>query len=381
MATRLSFSSKNKWLQCPASYKLHYIDKWRPVTLNSNLVFGSAIDVALNWLLESKDNPEALTMAKLTFDQNFEQGQNSLRELVDLPLNPNMKYSRYDFDPDLLEKKDWAELFKYNKDFFEMKNATDEKLKAGVDWLDIPEEDRMVLNYANWLCMSRKGHLLLEGYHKYILPNIKRVLAVQKTVELEDEDGNVLNGVIDFIAELHDGRIAIVDNKTSSTEYEEDSVSSSEQLATYQEIMNIFAEDPENEWKHKIDCCAYAVMSKKLIKDITKTCKDCGHIGQGSHKTCDNLVEVPGSEKKVRCNGDWEKVKKFDVKTQFIVGTISDKYAQEVLENVTTVKSCIELGLFPKNYSACKSMFGSECPFLKLCHKGDSSGLINVEKK
>lgn len=375
MATRLSFSSKNKWLQCPASYKFHYVDKWRPIIISSPLIFGSSIDNALNIMLENKDNPDVLTMAQLEFQKNWEQGQDSLRQTVDLPLNPNIRYSKYDFDPDLLEKKDWAELFKYNSNFFDMKNVTDEKLKAGVEWLDIPEEDRMVLNYSNWLCMSRKGHLLLEAYYTDILPHIKKVIAVQKTVELLDEDGNNLNGVIDFVAVLQDGRVAIVDNKTSSTEYDDDSVSGSEQLATYQEILNIFAEDPENQWSHKIDCCAYAVMSKKLIKDITKTCKDCNHIGQGSHKTCDNLISGK------RCNGEWVKIKKFDVKTQFITGVISDKFAQEVLENVTTVKSCIELGLFPKNYSACKNMFGNPCSFLGLCHKGKTDGLVNVGEK
>jgi PD-(D/E)XK nuclease superfamily len=375
MSIKLSNSGKNKYMSCPRSYQLHYIDKWRPITISSPLIFGSSIDNALNVMLDNKDNPEALKMSLHEFDRHWEQNQNSVRQIVDIPLNPNIRYSRTDFDPDLLEKKDWAELFKYNKDFFEMKNATDEKLKAGVEWLDIPEEDRMVLNYSNWLCMSRKGHLLLEAYHKDILPNFKRVIAVQKTVELLDEDGNNLNGVIDFVAELHDGRIAVVDNKTSSQEYEEDSVSGSEQLATYQEILNIFAEDPENEWTHKIDCCAYSVLVKKLEKDITKVCKDCNHLGQGSHKTCDNILDGK------RCNGEWTKTKKFTVKTQFIVGEISDEFAQEVLENVTTVKSCIELGLFPKNYSNCKSMFGSPCPYLSLCHKNEPKGLIKLDNK
>lgn len=382
MSIKLSHSAKSKYLQCGHSYKLHYIDKLRPVSISSALIFGSAIDEAINCLLLSgRENPAALRMACLEFDKKWEQGQNSNYEIVDLPLNPNIEYSKWDFDSDLLEKADWREIFKYDDKFFDTKTAVQAQLEAGTDWQDIPEEQRMVLNYASWLCLQRKGHLLLKGYQESILPQIKWVIEVQKKVELFDEDGNNLNGVIDFIAELADGRIAIIDNKTSSQEYQEDSVKGSEQLATYQAILNLFADDPENPWKHKIEACGYAVMSKKLDKDITKTCESCGHVSQGKHKVCDNLVPSPKTGKPVRCNGKWDVVKKFKVNTQFIVGTISETYAEAVLENAITVKSCIEMGLFPKNYSACDNMFGRKCPYFNKCHGGETKGLIQVDKE
>lgn len=375
MSVKLSHSSKNKYLQCGESYRLHYLEKWRPITLSSALVMGSAIDESLNHMLLNKDTPGVLQATLDIFNRQWEQGQNSLREVVDMPLNPNLKYFKADYDHDLLDKPEWRELLKYDSKFFDTKNDVDAKLKEGVDWLDIPEESRMVYNYANWLCLQKKGHLLLTAYHKDILPNIKRVLVVQHKVELLDDDGNNLNGVIDAIVELHDGRICIMDNKTSSQEYELDSVRGSEQLATYQQIMNIFAEDPENSWNDKITACVYAVMVKKLDKDITKTCKECGHKNTSTHKVCDAMIEGK------RCNGEFDKVKKFNVKTQFIVDTINEEFAASVLENAVTVKSCIEQGLFPKNYSACDNMFGSKCPFYNKCHGGDNKGLMQLEQK
>lgn len=391
MSIKLSHSSQGKWQTCGHSYKLHYIEGWRPVTFSSALVFGSAIDNSLNYMLENKDQKDVLQETLKVFDQNWEQGENSRREKVDMPLNPLIEYARFDFDPDLLEKSDWAELFKYDENFFDTKSEIDSKLypkededgnKASpVEWVDIPEEQRTVYNYAIWKCLARKGYILLTAYYNEILPNIKEVLAVQKTISLLDEEGNDLNGVVDIIVKL-DGKkfglafdpVTIVDNKTTSTKYDEDSVYGSEQLAKYQAIMNIKADDPQDEWQHKIDMCAYAVMSKKLIKDITKRCSKCGHIGQGSHKTCDNIIEG------TRCNGGWDKDKKFAAKTQFIVGKISEQFEQNVLENAGTVKACIENGLFPKNYSACSNMYGRACQFLHLCHKGDPKGLINVKK-
>lgn len=382
MSFKLSHSSKNKWLSCGHSYKLHYIDKLRPVTLSSALVFGSAIDNALNELLTNRD----IKTAKLEFNKHWEQGENSLRELVDMPLNPNLEYSKYDLESDLLTKANWKDLFKRDSKFFDTKNKIEALLRpekdpqTGVkppakDWLDIPEEDRMVLNYANWLSMQKKGEMLLQAYHDQILPHIAEVLAVQMAVELDDGNGNILNGIIDAVVRLQDGRVCILDNKTTSTEYEEDSVRSSEQLATYKAILNIFAEDPNHPWEHKIDCCGYAVLSKKLINNTTKVCKICGNVATGKHKTCDS--HALGT----RCGGEWDKQVSFKVKTQFIIGEISDAYAESVLENATTVKSCIEQGLFPKNYSACDNMFGRKCVYFNKCHGNKMDGLVQLEKK
>ncbi len=385
MGIKLSHSGRQKWLTCGEMYRLHYIQKLRSTKLSSALLFGGAIDLALNFMLENKDNPDVLELSTQIFMRNIEQGQDVNRNLVDLPLNPLIEYFRSDYDPDLLEKEDWKELFRYDSNFFETKNEMDAKLfpkkedgKAKpekIDWLELPENDRMVYNYANWLCLVRKGKLFLEAYQRDILPKIKRVITVQKNVEIFDDEGNSIPGVIDFVAELQDGRVAVIDNKTSSEPYEVDSVGSSEQLAQYMAILNIFNDDPDQEWKTRIDCAVYAVMVKKLEKDITKTCKECGHTGQGSHKTCDNLLD------KIRCNGEWTKVKKFNVITQFITGDISEEFQDMVLENATSVTTCISNDLFPRNLSACHDQYGKKCVYFSKCHKGKTDGLINVGEK
>ena len=371
MSIRLSHSAQSKYQLCPNLYRLHYEERWRSIILSSALVFGSAMDEALNILLEKKD----LNAALEAFNMHWEQGKDHHGQLVDIPLNPNMKYFKSDFDAKLLEKKDWAELFKYDGKFFETKEKIDELLKAKTEWIDIPEEMRMPYNYANWLCMQKKGEMMLKAYYTDILPEIAEVLAVQMPVELTDEDGNVLNGIVDLVARLKDGRVAVLDNKTSGSEYEEDSVAISDQLAKYFAILNIFAEDENHPWQHKIDLAGYCVMVKKIVTEETKTCTVCNHIGLGSHKTCDNVIDGK------RCNGEWGKVKSHSVKTQFLTGNISEEFAEVVLENASTVKTCIEMGLFPKNFNSCQDQFGAPCAMIGLCHKKDSKGLIQKEKK
>ncbi len=401
---KLSHSARQKWTNCGYSYYLHYVKKLRSVTFSSNLTFGGAVDNALNEMLENKDNPKALDMALAAFDRSFEQGQNSQYEMVDMPLNPNIEYGRYDFDSDLLEKSDWAELFKYNPNFFDMKKDIESKIYPKEDengikadpipWTQISEDDRMVYNYAIWKCLSRKGHILITQYYNDILPLIKTTLATQYNITLADEEGNELPGVVDLIAEVHGKAlgldydpVVLIDNKTAAQPYKSDSVITSDQLAQYAATLNILADDPEHEWNHKIDLSAFAVMIKKLEKNITKTCKECGHVSSGTHKTCDNivtkLVESRGkkSEKEVRCNGSWDVVKEFSAKTQFVYDTISEQKQMEVLDNSTTVQTCIKMGLYPKNYGMCKNMFGRSCQYLDYCHKGSEEGLITVEKK
>lgn len=404
MPIKVSFSGRQKYQTCAWSYNLHYNMRIRTVVFSSNFVFGSAVDNGTNLLLKRKDEPGILELALQEFDRSFEQGTDSSGAIVDMPLNPNIEYGRYDFDADLLEKKDWAELFKYNPNFFEMKKDIESKIypkedadghkEDPVPWVEINEEDRMVYNYAIWKCLSRKGHILIKQYYTDILPLIKEVLEVQYPITLVDDDGNELPGFVDLIAKVHGSAlgldydpVVVIDNKTAASAYKSDSVLTSEQLAQYQATLNILADDPDHPWKHKIDYAAFAVMIKKLDKNITKTCKECGHVSNSSHKTCDNIVKKEvtsrgkASVKEVRCNGAWDVEKEFFAKTQFIIDKISEEKETEVLENSSTVKTCIEMGLFPKNYSMCKNVFGRPCSYISLCHKGDMTGLIKVEKK
>lgn len=377
MSIKLSNSGISKYLTCGHSYKLRYKDRIVSVNKGSALYFGSAIDTALNFMLENKDNSEIENLVEATileFDKVWEQQSDNEYKMIDLPLSPNIIYSKADYDPDLLEKSDWKEILQRDSKFFDTRNAVTDALKNGVDWNDINEDSRMIYNFSNWLCIKNKARFLIKAYHDDILPKIKKVLKVQYKIELMDEEANNLNGIIDFVIELPDGRAAIMDNKTTSVDYSPESVKTSAQLALYTKILNILAVDPEHEWNHKIEAAGYCVLSKKLEKDITKTCDQCGHVGEGSHKTCDNLVMGK------RCNGSWTKDKKFKVNTQFIIDTISEEMQNDVLDTAVAVKSCVEMGLYPKNFNSCEGKYG-RCEYFNRCHGGSDKGLIKLEEK
>ena len=105
--TRLSHSAAERYKLCGASYKLHYIDKIRPEKIGSPLIFGGALDEALNVLLETKlDNPpetatDDLDRLKAGFDYHFSH-QMINKELLDIRTSLYIDYFGSDFERDIL---------------------------------------------------------------------------------------------------------------------------------------------------------------------------------------------------------------------------------------------------------------------------------------
>jgi hypothetical protein len=380
---KLSNSGINTYTTCGHSYKLNYIDGITSQYKGSALFFGSAIDEALNFMLLNKDSETCLIDSIAVFQNHWQLNKDRKGKETDMPKNPFILYSKWDFDPDLLESSDWAKLYKETNDPIKFRREIEELLKT-KKFQDLDKEHQVFYNYCTWLCLKNKGTELLKGYHQQLLPRIKRVVDVQKVFNLVDEDKNVLNGVIDFICVLDDGTLAVADNKTSSFEYEVDSVKTSTQLSLYVKVLNIYNEDPEHEWKEgHIEHAAYFVMSKKLGKNITKICSECGHTGEGSHKTCDNIIETkmtgPGTGKPVRCGGAWKKTKEFTVDTQLVVDKIPETVQNMVIENADYVKTMIREEKFPKNFSSCDGKYG-KCQYFNLCWFGSDKHLKQEQR-
>lgn len=371
---KLSHSSVNLYSTCGHAYKLKYIDGWSNLFKGSPLFFGSAIDECLNFMLLNKDSNSVLEDSKSVFTTNWEKSLDKKGNATEMQRNPFVLYSKYDFDTDLLEKKDWALLFlelkNYNerhssnfKSPGELKFWIDSQLKI-IDFKDLLVQYRIFYNFCSWLSLNRKGHILIEEYYNSLLPHVKEVIKVQHAFELLDSEGNILNGVVDFICRMKDGTVVVADNKTSSMVYEPDSVRTSTQLSLYVKAMNILNIIPET-----IHHAAYFVVSKKINKDITKTCSKCGHIGEGSHKTCDNII------KDKRCGGEWDKIKKFSTNTQLIVDKTTDTIQDMVMENVDSVKNMIASNVFNKNLNSCHGKFG-KCDFYNKCYENSDKNLI-----
>jgi len=363
MKTRLSHSALSKFQTCGAAYKFHYIDKLRPAVHSAALVFGSAIDAALNELLlpTGKSAEEIFIKEYTTTEINGKE--------VYVPTYETLVYQTGDFDGDLLTGDDVKVLqdeaekdtIERHPDYLEVYDSLRKrKSEKGFDSFTLKE--KRLFNLMNWLVMKHKGLLMLQAYRKKVLPKLNKVFKVQHKISMSNSDGDEIVGYVDLIADVKGHGIVILDNKTSSMEYDASSVLTSPQLSLYMHIL---------EEEYKTRKAGYIVMRKSIIKNRKKICSKCGHDGSGkAHKTCDALIDGK------RCHGEWNETIDPDVHIQFIVDEIPKQTEAIVLENINSTNEAIKAGHFTRNFNSCHNHFGSKCPYFEKCYFDKDDGLV-----
>jgi PD-(D/E)XK nuclease superfamily len=215
---QLSFSAAQRYISSPMSFFLHYYLRLRPIELSSALVFGGAVDEALNDLLNAVKDGRMVDVsgAKRTFTEAF-----TLNGAVDMRIKGNVKFSKADLDWDLLEN------------------------------IIVPDN-----HDPAWYSLNIKGKLIIEAYAEQVLPRLEKVLLVQHEIKLDNPDGDTFIGIVDLVAQI-DGKVLILDNKTSSIKYADDAADTSEQLGTYYEALKD---------EYNIDGVGYIVIPKNIRK-------------------------------------------------------------------------------------------------------------------
>jgi len=366
MNQRLSHSATNCYTQCGRKYQLRYIHKLKSKLTSGALLFGSAIDNALNSLLETKD----LSVATKAFDKAFRFNFINNKGYY-LPECKLITYAKTDFDLDLLKEED---LKWFNDRQYELNTLTNNSIsevvailqdkKATSGYNSLSEDEKELLNLANWLCLYRKGIVMLRAYSEQVLPKIKQVLAVQKSIEIENNDGDKLIGFIDLIVETADGKRYVLDNKTSSVQYDANSPQRSQQLILYYHI---------TKEEYKLDGVGFVVMYKHILKNKKKTCSKCSNDGTGKrHKTCDVETEFG------RCNGTWDEVLNPDARIEFITNSVPEAAENLVMETFDEANNGIKNKMFGPNLQACHTG-NIYCDYYQYCWTGSKEDLVQTE--
>ncbi len=296
----LSFSAAQRYLLSPFSYFAHYFLRLRPAELSSALVFGSAFDEAINSLLIDKmeGRKPDIEKSKTLFCSKF-----LIQEI-----NGETRYTHEDG------------LIKFTKADLDESILTEEDLESGLN--------------KSWLSLNRKGQLLIEAYAEQVLPRLERVLLVQHQISLVNEEGDKFTGIVDFVAQI-DGKIWIIDNKTSSIKYAANSANESAQLATY-----------------------YEALRDKY--DIAGVC----------------FITIPKSLRKK---------KKPIVEISFIFGSINEELLDKTFQDYDKVLTGIKTGHFHctrnEENGCCSTPWG--CGYKRYCESEgkDMTGLVYHEKK
>jgi RecB family exonuclease len=199
--TKLSHTAANMYDNCSLCYRLHYLKGIRPKKVKSYFLFGGVIDKALNKLLLTGSMKEA--------------NEELYKEWVKASGENEIEYSKSDLEPEM----------------------------------------------DGWNSLYKKAEILIEAYYNQVFPKVKKVLAIQEAVSLKNPDGDEITGFLDLIVEWEDGKVYLLDHKTSSAKYAANSAKESPQLALYHYI----AKD-----KYKLDGVGYIVLPKKIRKKEPK---------------------------------------------------------------------------------------------------------------
>lgn len=327
---------------------------------------GSAVDKACEYLMK-----DPLVDAEEMF-YNMWTNQEINKVPTYLPIATNIIYAEADFDAELLTESDWKRISnqidtQYPGQSTEEAQAFISKIygiKSQVGFENLSNQMKIILNFANWLCLANKGVLMIEAVKRDFIPNITKIHSAQEKIELEN-DGDSVIGYIDLVASWKGyDKPVVLDFKTSARKYDEEtSVIMSPQLSLY---MNAVSDKYEN-----TRLAGFLVLSKQIKKNRVKICSKCGNDGSGGrHKTC--AAEIEGK----RCNGEWKETLKLEATTQTIIKEIPPRTEEIVMENVSHVNDSIKNGIFHRNLNSCTSPF--PCEFLKLCWSNSEEGLIKV---
>lgn len=188
---KISNSSLDLYTQCPRKWKFKYLENVKADYTATPLLYGTAMDAALNYILESIRDSKDWTPEEACsiFDEKMQEwhGQNRL-------------------------------------EFF--KNEVPEDLDV---YGSTPEE----VEQAVWDNICKRGIDSIFVYINDFLPLLESVISVQNKGTVENEEGDIFTFVVDFIGKLKDGRTVLFDNKTASAKYPKNKVIKSQQLSLY----------------------------------------------------------------------------------------------------------------------------------------------------
>lgn len=348
----LSVSSYNTYIECGEKYRLHYVERLRPMTSMSWLTFGSAFDEGANALALKIGDPYLLS-------------DKVLKRLFSEPT----EFIKKDYDGELLSPEIKASLLERAKTLGYPGDSIDALIERCFEkgFKNISEVQREVLTLACYESLKVKLFLMLDAFQSKILPMIEKVEGVQQFISWTDEKGFNYRGVLDLPAVIKGHGPLIADNKTSSNpfqDYPEASVRNSMQLAVYAKVTG----------KTK---GAYFVFDKQIKKNRIRTCFSCGVISANSRvKTCDAKLQTQ------RCGGDFTDT----IKPECAVTIVIDDIAQEEMNicqsALTSVSEGIAAEVYPKNLKACRKTYGFGpsayevlCPYFNKCRKNSNEGL------
>ncbi len=365
-AVWLSYSGASSFKACPEKF---YLSKeWQAKGNFSYFVFGSAVECGVTSALIDRDRDKMLAEFERNWKMEKADDPEKSKPIFD---NWTIEYSAGDVDIDLFSGEDEVRMDQWVTELFNDVTQTWKpkmfeifaKMKEKKKFTD--EEDKFYKRVA-WLSMKKKGEYMLNSFFDTKLKDIKGLAtidgkpAAQLRIDIPSEDGDNIVGYVDYVVEMNDGKIVILDCKTAASAYDDHKLETSEQLKTYAAALSHhFDEIPE---------IGYLVLVKKL--NTEKSCNACGALRENSKlKNCVSCGE-----------GKYESAS-YSAEVQLMRREIYEDEMDDQLEDYSQVADAVRNKIRYKNPENCFS-FGRRCEFYDHCHKGKALEKISgIEPK
>jgi hypothetical protein len=293
---KLSHTAKELYLKSPRAYFYHYHLYIREARVGSALFFGSIIEKGLEALF----NGATLEEAQKVFRDNFKTTTVN-GNLVNLATSPFVRFSKADFDEDVFTEQELKDL------------------------------EGKTVQFQSHASLQRKGEMMIAAYYRDILPKIKKIIATQVPIALDNGNGDFITGSADLIVEWEDGRLILPDHKTSSLKYPDDAFATDQygkQTALYYEALKD---------KYPLDGVGFFVMEKKIRKKDPRA------------------------------------------RAYAVIGSPPEELIEQTFQEFDEVLTGIKQAEFPCMAPKCDA-YGQQCCYRKFCESGgtDMTGLVKV---
>jgi len=291
---KVSHTQKELYNVSPRAWYNKYVLKYKEEVMGSALFLGTIIEKSIDALLI---DGVTLVEAQDLFENN---------------------YQKYEINGKLEELKSSNKVRFFKSDFQENAHTKEE-----LEFLaDKPH------NFRCWASRIKSGKLMIQEFHDNVLPNIKKTIDAQVYVSIDNGSGDQIIGYADYIVEWIDGRILVLDLKTSASPYSKDAVLTMEkgsQTALYYSTLKD---------KYNLDGAGFVVLEKKIRKKEPQT------------------------------------------RSQILIDVPSEELIQETLDEFDEMLYNIKQAYFPCKAPDC-NRFGQECCYNKFCTSGgvDTTGL------
>lgn len=359
MAIKISYSSASRFKECPTKYYL--AKQYRNTKTFSALPFGSAIEEGVTELINSQELDRAINVFTRHWINEKSDAAKPVRD------NPNVEYYDSDMEESLIPSELGQQLL---KDYLDDTDARWEEALEVCQKLmkadNASDQEKAFVNRIAWESCLARGKLMLRAFSEQLLPKIESVVmigkdkGVQYPIKLEDSNGNVIEGFIDYVLRLKGrDRPVIIDCKTAGQPYDNHKLVSSDQLKTYAAFL-------EESLGERCDV-GYMVLLKRV--KFVKSCPQC-----------DEQEDFAPQAKKCKVHGVLL-TRTPQTDTQLLIHSFSDAELDSTLSDYENIISAIDAGIEFKNPSQCMN-YNKPCEFYDVCWKNKKPETIpHLSKK